>query len=162
MNEEQFWKLIDTAKSNSEEPIDRPESLTKELSVLTASEIIDFDNIYFDQILKAYQWELWGAAYVIYGGCSDDSFRYFCDFLISEGKSTFEKALIDPESLVDVNEIDEVDSEGFGYVAMEVYEEKTDSEIPASNKSYPDNPSGIEWDEDGVEKLYPKLAKIFW
>ena len=162
MNEDQFWKLIGSAKDRADDYEERAENLKKELSKLSADDIKIFDDIYFDQIIRAYRWDLWGAAYVINGGCSDDGFRYFCDFLISEGKEIFESALNNPESLAELDDIEDAELEEFGYVAMELYEEKTGSELPVRSKGYPKDPIGDEWDEDGVEKLYPKLAEKYW
>ena len=93
MNENQFWKIIESGKKSASSAEDRPDLLATELKSLSAGEIKDFDEIYFDQIIRSYRWDLWGAAYVINGGCSDDGFKYFCDFLISEGKEVFEAAM---------------------------------------------------------------------
>lgn len=161
MNEEQFWKLIDSVKNKSEDCDERVENLEAELSKLSFDEIKSFDEIYFNQIIRAYRWDLWGAAYVINGGCSDDCFRYFCDFLISEGKEVFESALKNPESLAELDDM-EAELEEFGYVALELYEEKAGSEMPDNSIPYPQEPVGDQWDEDGIEKLYPKLAEKYW
>jgi len=161
MNEEQFWKLVNSVNSKSLNCDERVEYLKSELSKLSIDEIKSFDELYFNQIIRAYRWDLWGAAYVINGGCSDDCFRYFCDFLISEGKEVFESALVDPESLAELDDI-EAELEEFGYVAMELYEEKAGSEMPDNSITYPQQPVGDEWDEDGVEKLYPRLAEKYW
>ena len=44
---------------------------------LPAAEIEAFDRLLYEKIDAAYRWSLWGAAYVINGGCSDDGFEYF-------------------------------------------------------------------------------------
>jgi Protein of unknown function (DUF4240) len=51
----------------------------------------------------SYDWGLWGAAYVIDGGCSDDGFDYFRAYLISRGRAVFEAAMADPDSLADAD-----------------------------------------------------------
>ena len=66
---------------------------------------------------EAYRWDLWAAAYLIQGGCSDDGFEYFCDWLISLGKHRFEAALRNPDSLAEVIE-DEDDEEGREFEAF--------------------------------------------
>ena len=162
MNEAGFWTLIQRAKENAEGLEERVDNLKAELANFSAEEIRLFDEIYFNQIIRAYRWDLWGAVYVINGGCSDDEFRYFCDFLISEGKAVFESALINPESLADLNDIRDAELEEFGYIAADLYEEKTGVQLPMRSKTYPENPIGDEWDEDGIEKLYPNLAKKYW
>ena len=162
MNEQQFWEVIELVKSSASSAEERPDFLTLELKSLSADEIKEFDEVYFDQIIRSYKWDLWGAAYVINGGCSDDGFKYFCDFLISEGKDVFESALSDPESLALLDELEEPELEGFSYVAAELYEEKAGKELPEYSKSYPEEPIGEPWDEETVDKLYPKLAAKYW
>lgn len=81
---------------------------------------------HFDRAFAAaYQWLLWAAAYIIEGGCSDDGFMDFRYGLISRGRSVFERALADPDSLADVAD-DTTDgfipNEDFGYVAQRVYQ----------------------------------------
>ena len=34
----------------------------------------------------SYRWDLWGAAYLANGGCSDDGFDYFRGWLIGQGR----------------------------------------------------------------------------
>src|SRR5271169_5861141 len=58
--------------------------------------------VLFDSMMdRAYSYGLWGAAYVIHGGCGDDAFTDFRASLISRGKEAFERAIRDPDSLAD-------------------------------------------------------------
>src|SRR5262245_53974222 len=43
-------------------------------------------------------WNLWGAAYLMNGGCSDDGFEYFRAWLMAQGRRTFEKAVEDADT----------------------------------------------------------------
>ena len=69
---------------------------------------------------SAYCWSLWGAAYVINGGCSDDPFVDFRASLISRGRQVFERALSDPDSLAD-EDFDGSDwfNEGYQYAVAD-------------------------------------------
>ena len=164
MKEQQFWSIINEVRTTAGDDFsDRVQVLREKLSALSAEDIEQFDNIYFEQILNAYRWSLWGAVYIINNGCSDDGFRYFCDWLISEGQEVYENAIEDPETLAELDEVEAFEFEEFGYVAAEVYEEKTGDEIPSSDSSYPDEPGGEQWDEEELNRLYPKLAdKYGW
>jgi hypothetical protein len=51
---------------------------------------------------RSYVAQLWAAAFVINGGCSDDGFEYFRGWLITRGREVFERALADPDSLADL------------------------------------------------------------
>lgn len=108
-------------------------------------------------IAAAYRWDLWAAAYIINGGCSDDGFRYFRDWLISEGRSVFEKALKDPDSLADLPHVDPAELESFGYVALDLHEEKGAGRMPRSAAVEEREPAGEPWDEDAVGDLLPRL-----
>ena len=91
------------------------------------------------------------------GGCSDDSFDYFRGWLIAQGKQVYEQALRDPETLALVATPDDWEFEDMLGVAMAAYEGRTGHPYPGVER-----PAwqlkGEDWDEDTVEKKYPKLA----
>ena len=37
-------------------------------------------------VARSYDWNLWGAAYLMKGGCSDDAFDYFRGWLVAQGR----------------------------------------------------------------------------
>ena len=169
MDDAQFWKMIDESRKKSrgilEDQLDRLEASVKQL---TPDEIVEFDQVYSKYMSQAYTWDLWGAAYVIGGGCSDDGFEYFRGWLISKGRTEYEKALKDPEALVSILHEDDGDGqfEGFGYVAMKAWEEKTEKpadEMPGRTIQQPSEPTGEKWSEDSEElkERYPKLSEKF-
>lgn len=160
MNKDQFWQIIDSVHLVSGGDMDRKCELLKEkLSKLENNDLRDFIDHFDSADAAAYNWPLWGAAYVMHGGCSDDSFSDFRAALISQGREVYERALIYPESLVELDREDEEDLfyEGYQYVKNEVAKERL-GEIPRRKVSFPDNPSGSEWDEDSLEQLFPKLS----
>ncbi|MGK0184921.1 MAG: hypothetical protein ACI9R3_000695 [Verrucomicrobiales bacterium] len=160
MNTDEFWQIIDAAHSGSGGGMDRKSELLRDRhSALEPQDLKDFIAHFDTADAAAYTWPLWGAAYVMHGGCSDDSFSDFRATLISLGRVTYERALSDPESLSEHDFDDEEDIcyEGFQYVKNDVAEEML-GEIPKRTVSYPDAPTGEEWDEDTVDQLYPKLS----
>jgi hypothetical protein len=50
-------------------------------------------------MLALYRWDVWAAAYLIGGGCSDDSFMDFRAGLISQGRDWYQKAADSPDIL---------------------------------------------------------------
>ncbi len=109
------------------------------------------------------RWDLWGAAYLIAGGCSDDGFADFRSWLISMGRRVFEDAVSHAESLIDVVDapgIEDVFFEEFQYVPAQAYEELTGQEIPAAPRQPPVEPAGEKWSEDdgNLERRLPR----FW
>ena len=161
MKETDFWRLISEAKKIANNQYERPKALYSLLNEYEPKYLEKFSEIYREKLNEAYSWPLWGAAYIINGGCSDDCFDYFRDWLISEGQDIYEKALENPESLADLPAIEEAELEDFRYVVDEVYENKMGQSMALRVISQPTEPSGDEWDEDSVYSLYPALAEMY-
>lgn len=168
MELERFWKIIELSRrpvdpSHADGNMERQqEELRKLLLKLPAEEIAGFRDRLLEQMEAAFQWDLWGAAYIISGGCSDDGFADFRGWLISMGRSVFERAVADAQSLVDVADAPEVEDvffEEFLYVPARVYEEVTGREIPAYAGHSRSEPSGSRWSEDGdeLQRRFPIL-----
>lgn len=105
------------------------------VSLLTARggrEILGFDAVQDEVNDEAYRWDLWAAAYLINGGCSDDGFDYFRGWLMAQGRQVWDDALADPDSLAalfPVGEDDTYEGEGMAAVTATAYAELTgDSE----------------------------------
>jgi hypothetical protein len=161
MDEDQFWKIIQTTKDNSNGDFEeQQEELTNELRKLTPDDIILFGNSFRYFRGQANTWELWGAIYIIHGGCSDDSFNDFREWVIGQGKDFYYKTIKDPESLVeiDTDKIDEVEWEGLGYVHSTVFKELTGQEMEYLFKEKQET-TGVEWEEesDDLKNMFPKL-----
>jgi Protein of unknown function (DUF4240) len=155
MTREDFWALIDSARSKrSGEP---EEKLERVLESLTAEQLASFQQ-HFDELFDAaYQWKLWGAAYLIEGGCSDDGFTDFRYGLISQGRRVYEAALENPDTLVDIDE--DISNESFGYVASRLYEEKGGKSLDRRSLA-PSEPTGEEWDFDDEEENAQRLPRL--
>ena len=158
MQLDQFWQFVEAAKAKAGSDTEaRVDALHTVLGSLSPVELQSFQNHYERQMATAYRWDLWAAAYIINGGCSDDGFCYFRDWLISEGRSVFEAALKDPDSLADLPHIDPAELEAFGYVAFELYEQKGSGKLAFDYSNESAEPAGTPWDEDEVGKLFPRL-----
>jgi vacuolar-type H+-ATPase subunit C/Vma6 len=161
MDETEFWTLIERSREDGAD--EQEEALERLLTGRPREELEAFDRIYREQLVRAYRWDLWGAGYVIAGGMSDDSFDYFCDWLISRGREVFEQALADPDSLADVPDIaeDEVEAEGLRYAVLEAFESTHGEELQNAGPDHGADPAGEEWDEDDLDELYPRLTAKF-
>ncbi len=165
MDEDQFWKIIQTTKDNSSGDFEeQQEELAKELRKLTPDDIILFGNRFRYFRGQANTWELWGAIYIIHGGCGDDSFNDFREWVIGQGKDFYYKTIKDPESLVeiDTDKIDEVEWEGLGYVHSTVFKELTGQEMEYLYKEKQET-TCVEWEEesDDLKNMFPKLYANF-
>lgn len=159
MDEQQFWAIIRAAKVAAGSDVDaRPNALKRELSSLDLSAIQGFQQRYDGLILRANRWDLWGAAYIMNGGCSDDGFVYFRAWLISEGREIFEEALSNPDSLAKLQRREYFDLESFSYVALKVFAAKGGGELERDFSNELAMPSGKEWSEKELPSLFPKLA----
>ena len=159
MDIDRFWELNEGLQAES-----AAEKLRSRLSELEPVEIESYQEHFDRAFVSAYQWNLWAAAYIMEGGCSDDGFMDFRYGLISRGRAIFESALADPESLVDVaGDSDDgfIPNEEFGYVAQQVYESKTNQAIPANKVPHSTDPSGEDWDFDDEGLCEQKLPQLW-
>ncbi|MEX8505748.1 DUF4240 domain-containing protein [Leptothrix ochracea] len=162
MREQDFWSIIESAKSAAgKDPEARVDALEDELSALSTAEIQEFQHQYDQMIHRSNRWDLWGAAYLMNGGCSDDGFRYFCHWLISEGQQTFEKALSNPDSLAQFPNQDYFELESFAYVALKQFEAKGGGELERDFSIEMAAPIGKEWTDDELPSLLPLLAQKY-
>jgi hypothetical protein len=161
-----FWKIIERSRAgfdprrrdgNQAQQVRRLEKL---LAALPAREIVAFERQRGRRMAETYRRDLWGAAYIINGGCGDDGFMDFRTWLISMGRKVYQAALRDPESLLDVADAPGVELplfEDFAYVGRQVYLRKTKQELPASRARQPAKPAGKDWTEDDLPGRFPKL-----
>lgn len=162
MEEQQFWSIVAAARVKAGDDMDaRVDALGNELRRLPAEEVQAFQHKYDEYIHKANRWDLWGAAYLMNGGCSDDGFCYFCHWLISEGKEVFDAALNDPDSLTLVPRQDYFELESYAYVALEVFKEKTGDELKRDFTIEMEVTAGEQWDEDDLPTLFPRLSAAY-
>lgn len=98
-SETEFWNMIERSRKNSEDCHSQCELLIEYLSQRPVEDIVTFEDIFRANYAKSYRADLWGAAYLINGGCSDDGFDYFRCWLIAKGKDAFQSALANPDNL---------------------------------------------------------------
>jgi len=156
-----FWQLIEDSRENAGGDIDtQAEELTDLLAELPPDEILAFDRYFQDLLTAAYRWDLWAAASIINGGCSDDGFEYFRSWLISQGERVYREALEDPESLAERAEPDATNAESMLYAAGDAYKVETGRDLPPP-RAVPDEPAGSPWQERDLGRLFPKLSAAF-
>lgn len=162
MTLDEFWSLIERSRRGAESCDEQVERLAYRLAELPPEEIEAFDRHLTERRIEAYRWDLWGAAYIINGGCSDDGFEYFRCWLISKGRKFFEATLADPEYAGrGVSDDDVQECEPLLGVAGEAYERTTGRDLPPASIDYPAEPTGRRWDEAELPGLFPKLWKRF-
>jgi Protein of unknown function (DUF4240) len=168
MDVAQFWSIVESSKKEAVGNFDSyVESLAEQLSALSPEAIVAFQGILDELRNEACSWDLWGVAYIIGGGCSDDAFADFRSWLVSMGRETYTRTLNDPESLADIvvgpDGEEDVFFEEFAYIPARVYEAKTGQPLPYAKTAMRSDPSGEEWDDDGEDlaRRFPRLSSLY-
>jgi len=156
------------ARESAQERMER--ALTAALGKLPPQEIAAFDLWMRGLLDRAYRADLWAAAYLVCGGCSDDSFEYFRLWLISRGRGVYESVLANPENLADVLKDEpaadgayELEFESLAYCASDAYEQATDGdELPFREGMPPlEGEGSIDIEDSGASaKRWPRLGKM--
>ena len=95
------------------------------LEPLTREELRMFALLFDELDGRAARHDVWSGGYVLSGGLSDDSFDYFRRWLISRGRSLYERFLVDPYNWADGLRFSAGhNAERYGYVVLELYEER--------------------------------------
>jgi hypothetical protein len=161
---------------------ERNDVLVVALRKRSVSDILDHHHIHSWLMAKSYRMELWGAAYLINGGCSNDGFDYFCGWLLGQGRATWQAALADPDSLASHPQVrarawqpqrlDSLWCEAMWAVADRAYQALTGQELtvevadlhPWPPELEEDWDAGEDWDfEDAAEmrRRYPRLWALY-
>jgi hypothetical protein len=171
MDPKRFWDLIAATKRPSED--EQNDALRDELLKLSPEEVLGFALRYEHLVDAAYRVDLWGAAYTINGGCSDDGFHYFRCWLVDQGQKVYDAALKNPDSLADVvNPDEEYESSGLDHAAQEAWLAQTGkseddfyAELDRARKrGSGQDLQGEDWDfddDDEVRRRFPRLAAIY-
>jgi Protein of unknown function (DUF4240) len=166
MNRAAFWGLVERVRADAGDDTERQSELLEErLSELPPPQIVRFHQIRRQMDEQAFTWDIWGAAYVIEDGCSDDCFRDFRAYLISLGPTAFAAALRDPDSLAPiVQDAEKGDWENADNITPDAYESATGDDFPADSSDLDGRPRGEPWDDESQDALvqrYPALAARF-
>jgi hypothetical protein len=131
MDTEAFWRALDAAKV-SDKPLDV--AVVDHLAALPAEEVLAFEHRFSRLRDAVYRWDVWAAAYLIGGGCSDDRFSDFTAGLVALGRDWYERAAACPDALAEhpavrtaaaVGDQEVIFDEGFNFVASRAYERLT-------------------------------------
>ncbi len=168
MDDDTYWDLVERARTESgdDSPETVAETLVAVLSTLGPSEVVGAEEAFARISRRAYGFPLWGAAYVLNGGCGDDGFDDFRGWLVTRGRAVYEAALADPESLADVVTVDElydVACEDVLSAADQAHTELTGRGLPwrAAREPLPDLGAGWDFDdEDEMRRRYPRLSAL--
>ncbi len=174
MDREEFWKLIDEARATVADPADAEAVAARAAALLATrppAEIIATEQVLWDRMGDSYRSLLWGGAYVINGGCSDDGFDYFRGWLLLQGREVFEGVVADPDALAGLPAVRaasedgrELECEAALGIPWDAYRAATGAELPSAaftvEYADPDGDFDVEDDEERERRL-PRLSALY-
>ena len=167
MDEQEFWSIVDYTHLQSAGDVETQIGLLRErLDPLSSDDLLRFDAQLTRASQDVYDWQMWGAAYVLLGGCSDDNFTDFRTWLIFRGRERYEAVRRDPDALADIAVKDDEEiglAEELGAVADDVYERKTGRELFEDAPQRPETLGELtgepfDDDEHALAARYPRLT----
>lgn len=163
MSHDRFWQLVEAAgRAGRGDGFQLAAALQAALTKLTANEILGFQLRMNERAGESYRWDLWGIAYMVNGGASDDGFEYFRGWLIAQGKTYYEAALKDPVRAADrAGPAQDNENEEILQAGNAAYQAKMGRLPPMLPHCGRTEPAGARWEEKDLPKLYPELVKRF-
>ena len=167
MDETEFWELVDATREAAEgDPEEQADLLVERLLQLDPELVLDFARHFEARCNRAYTWDLWGAAWILLDGASDDAFDFFRCWLIGQGRELYEGAVHDPdllaEFLADFDMEADGDGEDLGYAADEAYEQLTGTAVPDLGiPPAPPEPLGAPLDLENEKVLAERFPRLW-
>ncbi len=167
MDLQEFWTLVESARSDAGGELGEDgAALAKTLGVRLAAlpDAERFGRTFADLVRQAATWDLYGAAYLIGGGCDDGGFEDFRFGLVAAGRETYESALRDADSLAGyaaVAEAAEWDDDSAVFAELVGDEVARVTGVPQRE---PVEKSGREYDvddDDAMRFRLPRLSALY-
>jgi hypothetical protein len=172
MRTDDFWTVIDRATADRPgSPDEVAKRAIADLATRDPDEIVAWGR-HLDKVMAASGKEdLWAAAYLINGGCSDDGFDNFRGWLIANGREVVARAVREPDSLADLPAVRAAASTGAVFeaeevltIAEEAHRQATGSGMPARETAPTRPDAAMLWDfdnEDEMQRRLPRLSELF-
>ena len=172
MSVDHFWTLVEQGRAQAHDPSDAEEVAERTRQVLTAlpaAEVGELNQPLHDLMAASYRVDLWGAAYQLNGGCSDDGFEYFRGWLLAQGREVFERVVADPDALADLPVVRKAAKEAVYFECEDMFAVVADAHhaltgtyaLPATGGRYPE--LGQFWDfddDDDFRRRLPRLSAL--
>ncbi|MFF8407592.1 DUF4240 domain-containing protein [Streptomyces sp. NPDC015684] len=178
MDTEVFWGVLDTARGG-EEPFEV--AVAAHLAGCGVEEILAFEYCFAQLRHAVHRWDVWAAAYLIGGGCSDDRFSDFTAGLVALGSHWYERVAASPDVLAEHPAVraaaascdqDVVFAEEFNFVSCHAYAQLTGDEDSfwqaweayskkrAMGGADRDQGMGEPFDFDSAEEMHRRLPQL--
>lgn len=172
MRTDDFWAVIGRATADRPaSPADVAKRAAADLATSDPEEIVAWGR-HLDKVMVASgKQDLWAAAYLINGGCSDEGFDAFRGWLIAHGREAVARAVQSPDSLAEMPAVRSAADNGAVFeaeevlsIAAEAYAQATGSDLPAGEQPVTRPDAADLWDFDNEEEMQrrlPKLSELF-
>jgi hypothetical protein len=172
MRTDEFWAVVALATADRPgSPDEVAKRAAAELATRDPEEIVAWDRHLGKVMVASGSEDLWAAAYLINGGCSDEGFDAFRGWLIAHGREAVARAVKDPDSLAEIPAVRTAADSGAVFEADEVlsiaaqaYELATGGPMPPSETPRTRPESADLWDfdnEDEMRRRLPRLSALF-
>jgi hypothetical protein len=152
MTEDLFWQLLSSGGKSVDE---RLEMLPERIAAYGPKAIRTFGQMVADKTAAAYRTDLWALAYLLMGGASDDAFSGFRNWLLLQGRETYEGVLADPDNF-DVASLEALPiADGLSSIVEQAYELRTGKVMPRLRQRKFEIGS---IDEETFASILPKVA----
>lgn len=185
MDVDGFWTVVESARARCGNDWTMVSGhVVEALAELPRDEIADFAQIQDALEFEAYREDLWTACRLINGGFgSDDTFLYFRDWLLVQGREVWHATLLNPDSLaslpaacaITATDDDLADCESFLYVSGDAWKRITGQEYGLEDELdergfEPHRDAPIEAagepidfsDRAQVQAVLPRLTELFY
>ena len=172
MRTDDFWAVIDRATADRPgSPGEVAKRAIAELAERDPAEIVAWGR-HLDKVMVASgQEDLWAAAYLIHGGCSDEGFDNFRGWLIAHGREVLARSVREPDSLAEMPVVREAAVNGAVFeaaevltIAAEAHQEATGTALPTAEAVVTRPDAAMLWDFDNEEEMarrLPRLSALF-
>jgi hypothetical protein len=139
-------------------------ALTRALEAVDDAALVAFQASLDALRADADSWDLWGAGALALGSMGDDAFLDLRTWLVSQGRAAYARVTGDPDALAELAppDLDERlgDAETWGYVALEVWDARSEQEMPRPGfrKTAPTGEPFDAHDEPELRRRWPRLA----
>ncbi len=169
MEQRRTWKLLDPTRTHFCSGPGTEDVFIQNLATFSVDELLSFATYWNHHWSRTVRDDLWAAAYLIDGGCSDDAFyNYVRPGVILLGENLFEAVIKDPDQTLAglPNAGQELIQGEFCHVVQLAFEEKTGQdldwgELPQIRPINDPPDRAVNWKEEDLPRLFPKLWAIY-
>ena len=168
MRTDDFWAVIGRATADRPaSPADVAKRAAADLAAHDPEEIVAWAR-HLDKVMVASgTQDLWAAAYLINGGCSDEGFDNFRGWLIAHGREAVARSVRSPDSLAEMPVVRAAAENGAVFeaeevlsVAAEAYQQATGADLPAGERPSTRPDAADLWDFDNEEEMQRRLPQL--